>query len=128
MVERVSYEVGQRIAYRFNDRFVQFDVFAFYYKLSFLTSFLAEIPDQPVEFVEDYPDGLHACGHYRFLEFSGYQVYSLHGLFYNVEILSAGTLEELVSCQYQFSGEAHQLVEQCHVDPDAAGIDFLRFC
>ena len=71
MVEGITHQVQEGIANLFQDRFVEFRLFARDLKLGLFPQLLAQVVDQAWETIEGETHRQHANAHDTFLQFAG---------------------------------------------------------
>ena len=115
MVDRVPNNVRQRILDRFQDRFVEFRVGTFHLDNDFLAATLSQIPDNARKFAPGIPDRLHASLHDPFLQLGRYQVQALRSRNQSRIRCRLAELQDLISCQDEFTYKIHQAVQQSYI-------------
>ena len=120
MIDRVAHDVGQGIADRLDEGLVELGLLTLHLDAHLLAACEREVADDTREFVPDVADGLHPGLHDPFLQFGGDQVEALRGAEEAGFLLAQRKLQNLIADQHQLADQVHHLVEQIHVDADAA--------
>ena len=126
MVNCVADKVRQRVADRFDQRFVEFRFATVSLETNLLAASLSRVVHQPWKAVPDIANRLQPRLHHIFLQLGGDQIeLPARVLKCGIFVLLA-VLQDLIAGQDDLAGDAHQLVEQVDMDADRSVVDGRR--